>query len=82
MAKEEIDASRLLQYLNDMNAPMTKRDMAKAFGLKGSERIMLKDAIRDLMDQGKIKKTAQKTYVTAGEDHLPAVAVFKIVEAT
>jgi ribonuclease R len=82
MSKEEIDAARLLQYLNDINVPITKREMCKAFGLKGSERIMLKDAIRDLMDQGKIKKTAQKTYVTAGEDHLPAVAVFKIVEVT
>jgi len=82
MSKEPIDSQRLLQYLNDINSPMTKKEMAKAFGLKGDGRIALKDAIRELMDQGKIKKTVQKTYVAADEDHIPAVAVFKITKIT
>jgi len=82
MAKEPIDAQRLFDYLNEIKKPMTKREMAKAFDLKGSERIALKEAIRDLMDSGKIKKTAQKTYVTSGDDYIPAVAVLKVVKVT
>ena len=77
---DKISSEQLLQYLRDINAPMSKKDMAKAFDLKGSERIMLKDAIRDLMDGGKIKKTAQKTYALAESDDLPAVAVFRVVK--
>jgi len=77
-----ITSEELLNYMRDMNAPMTKRELCKAFGLKGSERIVLKDAIRDLMDARKIQKTAQKTYVIAGGDDIPAVAVFQVVDVT
>lgn len=68
--------------MRDMNVPLTKRELSKAFGLKGSERIALKEAIRDLMDTHKIQKTAQKTYVIAGGDDIPAVAVFQVVDIT
>jgi len=68
--------------MRDMNTPMTKRELCKAFGLKGSERIVLKDAIRDLMDTRKIQKTAQKTYVIAAGDDIPAVATFQVVDVT
>ncbi len=77
-----ISPDRLLSYLQDINTPMTKKDLAKAFGLKGSDRIMLKEAIRDLMDSGQIQKTAQKTYALAGDDNIPAVAVFQVTEVS
>jgi len=76
---EKITADRLLEYLTDIDTPATKKDLAKAFGLKGSERIALKEAIRDLMEAGKIQKTAQKTYALSHPDNMPAVAVFKVV---
>jgi ribonuclease R len=75
-----ITPDALLSYMQDMNTPMTKKQLAGAFNLKGSDRIMLKESIRDLMDSGQIQKTAQKTYALAGDDNVPAVAVFQVTE--
>lgn len=77
-----INSETLLIYMQEMKTPMTKRELAKAFSFKGSDRIMLKQAIRDLMDAGTIQKTAQKTYALANLDSVPAVAVFEIIEVT
>ena len=49
-----VNSDQLLNYLKDTQIPMTKRDLAKAFGLKGDARIELKEAIpssfKDKMD--------------------------------
>ncbi len=80
--KNNITSEILLKYMRDMDTPMTKRELAKAFGLKGVDRIALKDAIRDLMNAGQIQKTAQKTYAITNENNIPAVAVFQVIKVT
>ena len=75
---ELITADKLLTFLKDSDTPLTKRELVKAFGLKGSDRIALKEALRELMHAGLIQKTATKAYAPAGADELPAVAVFQV----
>ena len=72
----KITAETLYDYMRDMAIPLSKKELAQAFGLKGDARIALKDSIRDLMDAGKIQKTANKSYALATAGELPAVAVF------
>lgn len=75
-----INADQILNYLKDTQMPLSKRDLAKAFGLKGDARIALKEGIRELMDSGLIKKNSRKEYHTADQDDVPAVAVLEVVD--
>jgi ribonuclease R len=54
----------------------TKRDLARVFKLKGSERHALKQILSELKDEGVIEQGRKRSYVTAGA--LPEVAVLEI----
>ena len=53
----------------------TKRDIAKAFGIKGADRIDLKRVLRELEDEGHLEKR-KKTY--RDPDRLPPVSILQI----
>ncbi|GHF25754.1 ribonuclease R [Kordiimonas sediminis] len=63
----------LLDFIRDFPGKVTKRDIARAFGLRGADKITLKKMLRDLMDAGKIAKDPSKALRSA--DQLPNVAV-------
>jgi len=46
----------LLQYIADNPDKASKREIAKAFGIKGAGRVELKDLLRDLEDEGLLQK--------------------------
>ncbi|MEJ6391153.1 ribonuclease R [Gymnodinialimonas ulvae] len=46
----------LLSWINDNPGKRTKRDIAKAFGIKGAARIDLKRMLKELEDEGHIEK--------------------------
>ena len=75
-----INTDQILNYMHETQIPVTKRDLAKAFNLKGDQRIALKNAIRELMDAGLIKKNSRKEYHPADQDDVPAIAVLEVVE--
>ena len=52
-----------------------KRDIAKAFSLKGEDRVWLKDLLRDLQDEGLLRKD-RKRLLKAGA--LPPVVVLDL----
>jgi ribonuclease R len=54
----------------------TKRDLVRAFGVKGFERQALKQILSELKVEGAIEKGPKKSYVPSGE--LPEVAVLEI----
>ncbi|HEU4820298.1 MAG TPA: ribonuclease R [Qipengyuania sp.] len=66
----------ILQFIQTADGPSGKREIAKAFGLKGNEKIALKALLKDMAEEGLIdgKKTA---YHRMGG--LPKVTVLKIV---
>ncbi|MBP1850590.1 ribonuclease R [Rhizobium halophytocola] len=65
----------LLEFISDNPDRASKREIAKAFGLKGEERIKLKDALRDLEDNGLVQKS-RKSLARPGA--LPPVTVLDI----
>ena len=68
------DKTRLLEWIRENPGAATKRDIARAFGLRGADRVALKHMLRELQDEGEIEKRARRRdHVAAG--HLPPVAV-------
>ena len=65
----------ILQFIKENPDRAGKRDIAKAFNLKGDARIGLKDILRDLADDGLVEKRAKRLAVPGS---LPSVAVIDI----
>ncbi|MBO4644266.1 MAG: ribonuclease R [Alphaproteobacteria bacterium] len=59
----------LVAYLNDNPGKVGKRELARAFHIKGDDRLKLKDMLRELKHSGKTEKTAGKKLILA--DGLP-----------
>ncbi len=65
----------LLEFIADNPDRATKREIAKAFGLKGESRVELKDVLRDLEDEGLLQKS-RKALTRPGA--LPPMTVLDI----
>ncbi|MDX8350094.1 ribonuclease R [Cognatiyoonia sp. IB215446] len=70
--------SEILSWISENPTKTAKRDIAKAFGIKGAARIDLKRLLRELQEEGRLAKR-RSSYRDAEE--LPPVAVLEIVEA-
>ena len=68
---------QVLDFIQTSDKPAGKRDIARAFGLKGQEKIALKKLLKDMADEGLIdgKKTA--FHKMGG---IPKVTVLRVVE--
>ncbi|MCP4382766.1 MAG: ribonuclease R [Hyphomicrobiales bacterium] len=65
----------VLAYLADYPDKTARRDIARAFGVKGTDRVALKAILRDLADEGVIEKR-QGRLQRAGD--LPPVTVLQV----
>ncbi|WP_306151657.1 ribonuclease R [Roseovarius sp. MMSF_3281] len=65
----------ILQWISDNPTLTSKRDIAKAFGIKGAARIDLKRILKELEEEGHLEKR-KKTY--RDPDKLPPVSVLQI----
>ena len=76
-SKEAYRPSRdeILRFIAENPDRSGKRDIAKAFALKGDDRIWLKDLLRDLQDEGLLTKERKRL---ARVGALPHVAVLDI----
>lgn len=72
-SKEEI-----LTWISENPTQTAKRDIARAFGIKGAARIDLKRLLKELEDDGHLEKR-KKSY--RDPDKLPPVAVLQVLEA-
>jgi ribonuclease R len=71
--------AEILQWISDHPTLTSKRDIAKAFGIKGASRIDLKRVLRELETEGHLEKR-KKTY--RDPDRLPPVSVLQIAGLT
>ena len=62
----------ILAWLKDNPTSTGKRDIARAFGIKGAGRIELKQMLRELQDEGHIEKRRRRVLAPG---HLPPVAM-------
>lgn len=69
--------TEILEFIQSSPTPAGKREIAKAFGLKGQEKIALKKRLKDMAEEGLIdgKRTA---YHRMGG--VPKVTVLKVIE--
>ncbi len=63
MAKGRVPTrDELLAFIKESTTPVGKREIARAFGLKGDQRIDLKQMLRELRDRGEIAADRGKTF--------------------
>jgi ribonuclease R len=78
MAKGRVPTrDELLAFIKESATPVGKREIARAFGLKGDQRIELKELLRGLRDAGDIAADRARTFKDPGA--LTDVAVLEIV---
>ena len=68
--------AEILDWISANPTETSKRDIARAFGIKGSDRIDLKRLLKELEAEGHLQKR-KKTY--RDPDHLPPVAVLQVL---
>ncbi len=67
---------QILDYLRDSATPVAKRDLARAFGLRGADRIWLKEQLRALKEEGLLESHRGKRHQPS--DRLPPVTVLEV----
>lgn len=68
--------AEILEFIQENPDRASKRDIARAFGIKGADRIPLKRILHELAHEGHIEKRAKRTFIGSGE--LPPVTVIEI----
>ncbi len=77
MSKPLPSQDDILRFIAENPDKTTKRDLAKAFKVKGAARVVLKDMIAEMRREGLIERGARKSYRPSGA-HLPPVGVIEI----
>ena len=82
MAREDFledfpDTAEILRYIEDSPTALDKRDIARAFNLKGAQRRRLREVLQELQEQGKLEDKGKKKL--APPDRLPPVGVVEVV---
>ena len=68
---------QLLAFIEENPDQAGKREIARAFGLKGSDRIWLKDTLRLLADEGLVEKKAKRLVKPGGLAHVVVLDIFE-----
>lgn len=75
----EISKESIFDFIKSANTPVTKREVARTFGIKGGEkRVALKQLLKALEKDGSISKMPGGTYSVP--EGLPSVAVLEVHE--
>jgi len=69
----------ILDFIASSDQPAGKREIARAFGLKGQDKVQLKTLLRDMADEGLIDSSPGRAFHQAGG--VPKVTVLRIVES-
>jgi len=70
---------QILDFIATSDQPAGKREIAKAFGIRGDAKIALKRLLNDMADEGLIESGRARAFNKAGG--VPRVTVLRIVEA-
>lgn len=69
---------QIMAFIAESDTPAGKREIAKAFGLKGQEKIALKALLKDMADEGLIDVGPARAFHKMGG--VPKVTVLRIVD--
>ena len=68
---------QVLDFIERSGQPAGKREIARAFGLGGHEKILLKALLKDMADEGLIDSAPGRAFHKAGG--VPRVTVVRVV---
>ncbi len=68
---------QILAFIENSHEPAGKREIAKAFGLRGADKIALKSLLKDMTDEGLVDMAPGRAFHKMGG--VPKVTVLKIV---
>ena len=71
-------ASEILRFIEESPTPVGKREIARAFKIKGADRPRLKEVLRELKQSGELERHSGRQVASPGR--LPEVAVIEVVE--
>ena len=74
------DKPALLAYIRSRDDSVTRRDIAREFGLRGAQRAELRSLLRELEEEGEIERGANRRVRPAGT--LPSVTVIEVTDQT
>ncbi len=66
----------ILRYIEENPDRSGKREIAKAFSLRGEDRVWLKDMLRDLQDEGALRKERKRLLKPGALPHVVVLDVF------
>src|SRR4051794_26893253 len=69
---------QILDFIASSDQPAGKREIARAFGLKGNEKVALKALLRDMADEGLIDSAPGRAFHKLGGG--PKVTVLRVVD--
>ena len=69
---------KIIDFITTSPTPAGKREIAKAFGLHGSDKIALKASLKDMADEGLIDSAPGRSFHKMGG--LPKVTVLRIID--
>lgn len=70
-------SKQILDFIESSGQPAGKREIARAFGLSGHEKILLKALLKDMADEGLIDSAPGRAFHKAGG--VPRVTVLRVV---
>jgi len=70
--------AQILDFIQSSDDPAGKREIARAFGLKGNEKIALKALLRDMADEGLIDSAPGRAFHKMGG--VPKVTVLRVID--
>ncbi|MBW0145567.1 ribonuclease R [Sphingomicrobium clamense] len=68
---------QILEFIESSDQPAGKREIARAFGLKGNDKIALKRLLKDMADEGLIDSSPGRAFHKMGG--VPRVTVLRVV---
>src|SRR5215216_3130340 len=69
---------QILDFIGSSDQPAGKREIARAFGLSGADKVALKTLLRDMADEGLIDSAPGRAFHQMGG--VPKVTVLRIVD--
>lgn len=69
---------QILDFITTSDTPAGKREIARAFGLKGQEKIKLKALLKDMADEGLINSAPGRAFHKMGG--VPKVTVLRVID--
>ena len=69
---------QILDFITTSDVPAGKREIAKAFGLHGADKVALKSLLRDMADEGLIDSAPGRAFHKMGG--VPKVTVMRVVD--